>query len=223
MTTNYRSQQNRSQRGEDQEDQPITERVVRINRVAKVVKGGRHLSFNAIVVVGDGEGKVGVGMGKADAVPDAVRKGGVKARANMIEVPLSGSTIPHEIVWKYGGAQVMLKPAAPGTGVIAGGAVRAVVELAGVRDILTKSRRSNNPVNVVKATFEALKHMRLPDVELQKRRNLVQAIQDREQAEARRRAEQQAEREREAAEAAAAEATAPAGPEAAPAPAPVTE
>ena len=223
MTTNYRSQQNRSQQGEDQEDQPITERVVRINRVAKVVKGGRHLSFNAIVVVGDGEGKVGVGMGKADAVPDAVRKGGVKARANMIEVPLSGSTIPHEIVWKYGGAQVMLKPAAPGTGVIAGGAVRAVVELAGVRDILTKSRRSNNPVNVVKATFEALKQMRLPDVELQKRRNLVQAIQDREQAEARRRAEQQAEREREAAEAAAAEATAPAGPEAAPAPAPVTE
>ena len=221
MTTNYRSQQNRSQQGEDQEDQPITERVVRINRVAKVVKGGRHLSFNAIVVVGDGEGKVGVGMGKADAVPDAVRKGGVKARANMIEVPLSGSTIPHEIVWKYGGAQVMLKPAAPGTGVIAGGAVRAVVELAGVRDILTKSRRSNNPVNVVKATFEALKQMRLPDVELQKRRNLVQAIQDREQAEARRRAEQQAEREREAAEAAAAEATAPAGPEAAPAP--VTE
>lgn len=219
MTTNYRSQQNRSQQGEDQEDQPITERVVRINRVAKVVKGGRHLSFNAIVVVGDGEGKVGVGMGKADAVPDAVRKGGVKARANMIEVPLSGSTIPHEIVWKYGGAQVMLKPAAPGTGVIAGGAVRAVVELAGVRDILTKSRRSNNPVNVVKATFEALKQMRLPDVELQKRRNLVQAIQDREQAEARRRAEQQAERERQAAEAAAAEATAPAGPEAAPAPA----
>ncbi len=223
MTTNYRSQQNRSHRGEDQEDQPITERVVRINRVAKVVKGGRHLSFNAIVVVGDGEGKVGIGMGKADAVPDAVRKGGVNARANMIEVPLSGSTIPHEIVWKYGGAQVMLKPAAPGTGVIAGGAVRAVVELAGVRDILTKSRRSNNPVNVVKATFEALKQMRLPDVELQKRRNLVQAIQDREQAEARRRAEQQAEREREAAEAAAAEATAPAGPEAAPAPAPVTE
>lgn len=223
MTTNYRSQQNRSQQREDQEDQPITERVVRINRVAKVVKGGRHLSFNAIVVVGDGEGKVGIGMGKADAVPDAVRKGGVNARANMIEVPLSGSTIPHEIVWKYGGAQVMLKPAAPGTGVIAGGAVRAVVELAGVRDILTKSRRSNNPVNVVKATFEALKQMRLPDVELQKRRNLVQAIQDREQAEARRRAEQQAEREREAAEAAAAEATAPAGPEAAPAPAPVTE
>ena len=221
MTTNYRSQQNRSQRGEDQEDQPITERVVRINRVAKVVKGGRHLSFNAIVVVGDGEGKVGIGMGKADAVPDAVRKGGVKARANMIEVPLSGSTIPHEIVWKYGGAQVMLKPAAPGTGVIAGGAVRAVVELAGVRDILTKSRRSNNPVNVVKATFEALKQMRLPDVELQKRRNLVQAIQDREQAEARRRAELQAEREREAAEAAAAAAAEATAPETATAP--VTE
>ena len=228
MTTNYRQQQNRSrnnrgqqgrpqnrsqnnrsQQGEEQDDQHITERVVRINRVAKVVKGGRHLSFNAVVVVGDGEGKVGIGMGKADAVPDAVRKGGVKARANMIEVPLSGSTIPHEIVWKYGGAQVMLKPAAPGTGVIAGGAIRAVVELAGVRDILTKSRRSNNPVNVVKATFEALKQMRLPEVELQKRRDLVQAIQDREQAEARRLAEAEAaERAAEAAAAAEAEAAA---------------
>ena len=215
MTTNYRQQQNRSQRGEEQDEQPITERVVRINRVAKVVKGGRHLSFNAVVVVGDGEGKVGIGMGKADAVPDAVRKGGVKARANMTEVQLSGSTIPHEIVWKYGGSEVMLKPAAPGTGVIAGGAVRAVVELAGVRDILTKSRRSNNPVNVVKATFEALKQMRLPEVEIQKRRDLVQMIQDREQAEARRQAEREAaERERQAAEAAAAAAEAAPEPEA---------
>ena len=226
MTTNYRSQQNRSQQGEDQDDQHITERVVRISRVAKVVKGGRHLSFNAIVVVGDGEGNVGIGMGKADAVPDAVRKGGVKARANMTEVQLAGSTIPHEIVWKYGGAQVMLKPAAPGTGVIAGGAVRAVVELAGVRDILTKSRRSNNPVNVVKATFEALKQMRLPEVELQKRRDLVQAIQYREQAEARRRAEREAELAKQAAEQEAAAAPAPEAaptPEAAPAPDPTSE
>ncbi len=160
----------------------LVERVVRISRVAKVHKGGRHLSFNAIVVVGDEEGSVGIGMGKADAVPDAVRKGAVKARANMIEVPMKGSTIPHEIVNKYGGSQVMLMPAAPGTGVIAGGAVRAVVELAGVRDILTKSRRSNNPVNVVKATFEGLKKLRMPEVEIAKRRQLVEEMRERERA-----------------------------------------
>ena len=169
MTTNYRSQQqqnrdrdrNRDRNG-DSDEQHLVERVVRISRVAKVVKGGRHLSFKAVVVVGDEQGHVGIGMGKADAVPDAVRKGAVKARSNMIEVPLKGSTIPHDIVSKYGGSVVMLKPAAPGTGVIAGGAVRAVVELAGVRDILTKSRRSNNPVNVVKATFEGLRKDETP-------------------------------------------------------------
>ena len=188
MTTNYRSQQqqNRSQfqdrsrrQDEDSDEQHLIERVVRISRVAKVVKGGRHLSFNAVVVVGDEQGNVGIGMGKADAVPDAVRKGAVKARSNMIEVPLKGSTIPHDIVSKYGGSVVMLKPAAPGTGVIAGGAVRAVVELAGVRDILTKSRRSNNPVNVVKATFEGLKKMRLPEVEIAKRRQFVEEVKER--------------------------------------------
>ena len=204
MTTNYRSQQQsgfRSQqqsgfrpqqqnrnrdRDEDSDEQHLVERVVRISRVAKVVKGGRHLSFNAVVVVGDEQGSVGIGMGKADAVPDAVRKGAVKARSNMIEVPLKGSTIPHDIVSKYGGSVVMLKPAAPGTGVIAGGAVRAVVELAGVRDILTKSRRSNNPVNVVKATFEGLKKMRLPEVEIAKRRQFVEEVKERQRvAEAR--------------------------------------
>ncbi|MCH8309844.1 MAG: 30S ribosomal protein S5, partial [Chloroflexi bacterium] len=143
MTTNFvRSQ-------EEGEDAPFVERVVRISRVAKVVKGGRHLSFNAVVVVGDGEGHVGIGMGKADAVPDAVRKGAANARKNIVQISLDGTTIPHEVVTKYGGALVMLKPASPGTGVIAGGAVRAVVELAGVRDILTKARRSTNPVNVV--------------------------------------------------------------------------
>ena len=188
MNTNFRSQR----RDEDSDELHIVERVVRISRVAKVVKGGRHLSFNAVVVVGDGEGQVGIGMGKADAVPDAVRKGAVKARANMITVPLQGSTIPHEIVSKYGGSQVMMKPAVPGTGVIAGGAVRAVVELAGVRDILTKSRRSNNPVNVVKATFEGLKKLRLPEEEFAKRRRLVEEMKERERQQAERMAARQA-------------------------------
>ena len=153
----------------------ITERVVKISRVAKVVKGGRRLSFSAVVVVGDGEGQVGIGMGKADAVPDAVRKGVVKAKANMITVPLMNGTIPHEIVATYGASEVMLKPASPGTGVIAGGAVRAVVELAGVKDILTKARRSTNPVNAVKAAFLGLASLKDPEVEMGKRRQLIES------------------------------------------------
>ena len=153
---------------------PITERVVRISRVSKVVKGGRHLSFNAVVVVGDGEGRVGIGMGKADAVPDAVKKGATNANKNLISVTLKDNTIPHEITVRYGASEVMLKPAAPGTGVIAGGAVRAVVELAGVKDILTKARRSTNPVNTVKAAFKALSMLKDPEAELAKRRHLVE-------------------------------------------------
>ena len=161
----------------ESEDAVLTERVVRISRVAKVVKGGRHLSFNAVVVVGDSESQVGIGMGKADAVPDAVRKGAAAARKNMITVPLRGNTIPYDIISKYGGAMVMLKPASPGTGVIAGGSVRAVVELAGVKDILTKVRRSTNPVNVVKATFKALSMLQDPEEVLARRKQLAERAQ----------------------------------------------
>ncbi len=153
----------------------LQERVVKISRVAKVIKGGRHLSFNAVVVVGDGQGHVGVGLGKADAVPDAVRKGANQARKNMLSVPLKGSTIPHEVRAKFGSSQVWLKPAAPGTGVIAGSSVRAVVELAGIRDILTKAHHSTNPVNCVKATFKALSMLKDPEGEIARRRQLAQS------------------------------------------------
>ena len=166
----------RRNRDENEEDGALTERVVTIIRVSKVVKGGRHLSFNAMVVVGDGEGTVGIGMGKASAVPDAVRKGAKNAEKNMIEVPLKGDTIAHDVLSKYGSTIVMLKPAAPGTGVIAGGAVRAVVELAGVKDILTKVRRSTNPVNVVKATIQGLSMLRDPGVEIAKRKALAEKV-----------------------------------------------
>lgn len=188
MTNNF----DRNQQQVEGEDAPFVERVVRISRVAKVVKGGRHLSFNAVVVVGDGEGHVGIGMGKADAVPDAVRKGAANARKNIVQITLKGSTIPHEVVTKYGGALVMMKPASPGTGVIAGGAVRAVVELAGVRDILTKARRSTNPVNVVKATFEGLKSLRDPQEEIRRRKALVESMAERVRIQAERRAARQA-------------------------------
>lgn len=157
------------------EDQRAQERVVKISRVAKVVKGGRNLRFNAVVVVGDGEGRVGFGMGKASAVPDAVRKGASRAQQSMISVPMKGSTIPHEIVARYGASEVMLKPAPPGTGVIAGGSVRAVVELAGIKDILTKARHSTNPVNSVKATMKGLSMLRDPEQEIAKRRELIES------------------------------------------------
>ena len=159
-----------------EEDVQLIEKVVYINRVAKVVKGGRRFSFSAIVVVGDGKGMVGAGLGKAKEVPEAIRKGGERARKDMCPVSLLNDTIPHEVIGKSGSSSVLLKPARPGTGIIAGGAVRAVLEAAGVKNVVSKCLRSHNPHNLVKATLDGFLSLRTPEEFARSRGKTVEEV-----------------------------------------------
>ena len=154
----------------DASELDLSEKLVSLNRVTKVVKGGKRLRFRALVVVGDGNGHVGVGLGKAKEVPEAIRKAGVTARKGLYKITMSGTTIPHEVLVKLGAAKVLLKPASPGTGVIAGSSVRAVLEAAGIRDVLSKSMGSSNPVNVVRATVLALASLQKPEEAVARRK-----------------------------------------------------
>ena len=165
----------RRDRQKDDGDSDLFDKLVSINRVAKVVKGGRRFSFTAIVVVGDGQGRVGFGMGRANEVPEAIRKGGVIARRSMIRVPMREGTISHELLARFKASRIVMRPAAPGTGIIAGGAVRAIMEAAGVTDVLTKSLGSNNPVNVVRAIVGGLTSLRDPRQAAAERRALAGA------------------------------------------------
>ncbi len=152
-----------------QDNLEFTERIVHLSRVAKVVKGGRRFSFSALVVIGNGEGLVGYGLGKAHEVPEAIRKGGEHAKKMMIRVPLAGATVPHDVIGHFGAARVLIRPASPGTGVIAGGAIRAIMQAAGIKDVLTKCMGTRNPHNVVRATIDALRQLMSPDDVAQKR------------------------------------------------------
>ncbi|MBC7248795.1 MAG: 30S ribosomal protein S5 [Anaerolineae bacterium] len=163
-------------REEFEEREELDERVVYITRVAKVIKGGRRFGFRAVVVVGDNQGSVGVGVGKARAVPDAIRKGAERARRNMKRIAMVGTTIPHEVISEFGGAKVLLKPASPGTGVVAGGGVRAVVEAAGIKDILTKSLGSSNVLNIVRATMRGLEQLKDPAEEAKLRGKPIREV-----------------------------------------------